>query len=175
MLSCQNFRHIPNIHTRVPTDDPLIQSHPNNVKARRNWWWLVPPCQAAPVCSVQLSDLHPSAWSSKLMMETHRKSQSRIRGGGFNQLLEHQNKPSPSSRSLPFECFEYSIFILSIFKSNLPAGYKLKILFPNLFVTWGLRWGAGENVRLCFVLGLLMVWFLRNDSLTEEREWPTEV
>ena len=36
MLSCQNFRHIPDIHTRVPSDDPRIRNHPNNVETRRN-------------------------------------------------------------------------------------------------------------------------------------------
>jgi hypothetical protein len=36
MLSCQNFRHIPDIHTRVPSDDPCIRNHPSNAKTRRN-------------------------------------------------------------------------------------------------------------------------------------------
>jgi hypothetical protein len=36
MLSCQNFRHIPDIHTRVPADDPCTQNNPNNAKTRRN-------------------------------------------------------------------------------------------------------------------------------------------
>ncbi len=36
MLSCQNFRHIPDIHTRVPSDDPRIRNHPSNAKTRRN-------------------------------------------------------------------------------------------------------------------------------------------
>jgi hypothetical protein len=36
MLSCQNFRHIPVIHLRIPTSDPHIQNHPANAKTRRN-------------------------------------------------------------------------------------------------------------------------------------------
>ena len=36
MLSCQNFRHIPDIHTRVPSDDPRIRNYPSNTKTRRN-------------------------------------------------------------------------------------------------------------------------------------------
>jgi hypothetical protein len=36
MLSCQNFRHIPDIHTRAPSDDPRIRNHPHNAKTRRN-------------------------------------------------------------------------------------------------------------------------------------------
>ena len=36
MLSCQNFRHIPDIHTRVPSDDPRIRNHPSNAETRRN-------------------------------------------------------------------------------------------------------------------------------------------
>ena len=36
MLLCQNFRHIPDMHTRVPLDDPHIRNHPNNAKTRRN-------------------------------------------------------------------------------------------------------------------------------------------
>jgi hypothetical protein len=36
MLSCQNFRHIPDIHTRVQQDNPRIRNHPDNTKTRRN-------------------------------------------------------------------------------------------------------------------------------------------
>jgi hypothetical protein len=36
MLSCQNFRHISNIHTRVQQDDPRIRNHPDNAETRRN-------------------------------------------------------------------------------------------------------------------------------------------
>ncbi len=36
LLLCQNFRHIPDIHTRVPTDDPCIQNDPDNAKMRQN-------------------------------------------------------------------------------------------------------------------------------------------
>jgi hypothetical protein len=36
MLACQNFRHIPEIHTCVPPDDPSIRNHPENTKKRRN-------------------------------------------------------------------------------------------------------------------------------------------
>jgi hypothetical protein len=36
MLTCQNFRHIPDIHTRVAPDDPRIRNHPENAKTRRN-------------------------------------------------------------------------------------------------------------------------------------------
>ncbi len=36
MLLCQNFRHIPNIHTRIHSEDPRIRNHPNNAKTRRN-------------------------------------------------------------------------------------------------------------------------------------------
>jgi hypothetical protein len=36
MLSCQNFRHIPDIHTRVPSDDPRTRNHPDNTETRRN-------------------------------------------------------------------------------------------------------------------------------------------
>jgi hypothetical protein len=36
MLSCQNFRHIPDIHTRVQEDNPRIRNHPDNTKTRRN-------------------------------------------------------------------------------------------------------------------------------------------
>ena len=35
-ISCQNFRHIPEIHTRVPSSDPRIRNHPNKAKTRRN-------------------------------------------------------------------------------------------------------------------------------------------
>jgi hypothetical protein len=36
MLSCQNFWHISNIHTRIYLEDPHIQNHPNNAQTRRN-------------------------------------------------------------------------------------------------------------------------------------------
>jgi hypothetical protein len=36
MLSCQNFRHIPDIHTRVQQDNPRIRNHPDNGETRRN-------------------------------------------------------------------------------------------------------------------------------------------
>jgi len=36
MLSFQNFRHIPDIHTRAPSDDPRIRNHPHNAETRRN-------------------------------------------------------------------------------------------------------------------------------------------
>ncbi len=36
MLACQNFRHIPEIHRRVPPDDPTIRNHHENSKMRRN-------------------------------------------------------------------------------------------------------------------------------------------
>ena len=36
MLSCQNFRHIPDIYMRVPQDDPHIRNHPDNAKTRKN-------------------------------------------------------------------------------------------------------------------------------------------
>jgi len=35
-LSCQNFRHIPDIHVRVQQDDPHIRNHPDNAETRRN-------------------------------------------------------------------------------------------------------------------------------------------
>jgi hypothetical protein len=35
MLSCHNFQHIPDIHTRIHSD-PCIQNHPNNAETRRN-------------------------------------------------------------------------------------------------------------------------------------------
>ena len=36
MLSCQNYRHIPDIHLRIPTNDSCIWNHPANVKTRSN-------------------------------------------------------------------------------------------------------------------------------------------
>ena len=36
MLSCQNFRHIPNIHMRVQQDNPRSRNHPDNTEIRRN-------------------------------------------------------------------------------------------------------------------------------------------
>ena len=36
MLSCQNFRHIPDIHMRVQQDDPCIRNHPDNSETRRH-------------------------------------------------------------------------------------------------------------------------------------------
>jgi hypothetical protein len=36
MLTGQNFRHIPDIHTRVAPDDPRIRNHPENAMTRRN-------------------------------------------------------------------------------------------------------------------------------------------
>ncbi len=36
MSSCQNFRHIPDIHTRIQQDDHHIRNHPDSVKMRRN-------------------------------------------------------------------------------------------------------------------------------------------
>jgi hypothetical protein len=35
MLSCQNFRHIPDIHTRIQQDDPRIRNQPDNAETRR--------------------------------------------------------------------------------------------------------------------------------------------
>jgi hypothetical protein len=34
MMACQNLWHIPNIHTRIHSEDPRIQNHPNNAKTR---------------------------------------------------------------------------------------------------------------------------------------------
>jgi hypothetical protein len=36
MLSCQNFRHILDIHLKIPTNGPRIRNHPANVKTRKN-------------------------------------------------------------------------------------------------------------------------------------------
>jgi hypothetical protein len=36
MVTCQNFRHIPDIHTGVAPDDSRIRNHPENAKIRRN-------------------------------------------------------------------------------------------------------------------------------------------
>ncbi len=36
MLLCQNFWHIPDIHTRIHSEDPRIRNHPDNVETRRN-------------------------------------------------------------------------------------------------------------------------------------------
>jgi hypothetical protein len=36
MSSCQNFRHIPDIHMRVQQDHPRIRNHPDNAELRRN-------------------------------------------------------------------------------------------------------------------------------------------
>jgi len=36
MLSCQNFRHIPDVNKRIPPDDPRIRNHPNNAETRKN-------------------------------------------------------------------------------------------------------------------------------------------
>jgi len=36
MLSCQNFRHIPDIHMRIQQDDPRIRNHPDNAETRRD-------------------------------------------------------------------------------------------------------------------------------------------
>jgi hypothetical protein len=36
MLSCQNFRHTPDIHMRVQQDDSCIRNHPDNAETRRN-------------------------------------------------------------------------------------------------------------------------------------------
>jgi hypothetical protein len=36
MLACQNFRHIPDIHTQVAPDDPIIRNYPENAETRGN-------------------------------------------------------------------------------------------------------------------------------------------
>jgi hypothetical protein len=36
MLTYQNFRHIPDIHRRIPRDDPRQRNNPNNAETRRN-------------------------------------------------------------------------------------------------------------------------------------------
>jgi hypothetical protein len=36
MLACQNFRRIPETHTRVDPADPRVRNHPKNAKTRRN-------------------------------------------------------------------------------------------------------------------------------------------
>jgi ankyrin repeat protein len=36
MLTCQNFCHIPDIHRRIPQDDPRQQNNPNNSETQRN-------------------------------------------------------------------------------------------------------------------------------------------
>jgi hypothetical protein len=36
MLTCQSFRHIPDIHRRIPLDDPRQKNNPNNSETRRN-------------------------------------------------------------------------------------------------------------------------------------------
>jgi hypothetical protein len=36
MLTYQNFRHIPDIHRRIPRDDPRQRNKPNNAETRRN-------------------------------------------------------------------------------------------------------------------------------------------
>jgi hypothetical protein len=49
MFSCQNFRHIPDAHTRVAPDDPRIRNHPEIAETRRNvggnmhWHVRLPP------------------------------------------------------------------------------------------------------------------------------------
>jgi hypothetical protein len=36
MITYQNFRHIPDIHRRIPRDDPRQRNNPNNAETRRN-------------------------------------------------------------------------------------------------------------------------------------------
>jgi hypothetical protein len=36
MIQYQNFRHIPDIHRRIPRDDPRQRNNPNNAETRRN-------------------------------------------------------------------------------------------------------------------------------------------
>jgi hypothetical protein len=36
MLLCQNFRHIPDVNRRIPSDNPRIRNHPNNAETRKN-------------------------------------------------------------------------------------------------------------------------------------------
>jgi len=36
MIKYQNFRHIPDIHRRIPQDDPRQHNNPNNAETRRN-------------------------------------------------------------------------------------------------------------------------------------------
>jgi hypothetical protein len=36
MLSCQNFRHIPDAHTQIALENSKIRNHPENAKMRKN-------------------------------------------------------------------------------------------------------------------------------------------
>jgi hypothetical protein len=91
MLSCQNFRHIPDIHLRIPTNDPHIWNHPAKAKMRRNAGGdshrrvKLPP----------FAQFSPSSWS---IIDGGNTSESLIqdRGRGFsNRLLEHWFQTQP--------------------------------------------------------------------------------
>ena len=96
MLSCQNFRHIPDIHLRIPTNNPHIQNHPANVKTRSNGGGDLHRHVMLPsFAQFSLANIIPSAWS---IIDGGNTSESPIRdrGRGFsNRLLEHWFQTQP--------------------------------------------------------------------------------
>jgi hypothetical protein len=81
------------------------------------------------------------------------ESQSRIGGVGFDRLLEHRFKPSPSGRTLSFGCSAYFIFHLTYFSSTLSDGNKPKILVLSLFCYLGTEARSWKKCEALFCAG----------------------
>ena len=95
MLSCQNFRHIPDIHTRVPSDDLHIQNHPSNAETRRN-------VGGDSSCRVRLPPFALFSWASAiwvvgLTIDGGNTSEGRsgIGGGGFKLITRTSIQTQP--------------------------------------------------------------------------------
>jgi hypothetical protein len=119
MLSCQNFRHIPDVNRRIPSDDPCIQNHPNNAETRK---MLVETHTAMSDCLRLLYTAEqplPECLSYLNWWWKHiGKPDMGLGEGFFDRLLEHRFKPSPSGRTISLDAFAYFIslsFILHIF------------------------------------------------------------
>ena len=101
MLSCQNFRHIPEIHTRVPQDYPCIRNHPDNAETKRNIGGdSHRRISLPPFSRFNWEHSFLSAWSFSIDGGSTLDSWSGIGGGGYQSLNIDLNPACPIGPSL---------------------------------------------------------------------------
>ncbi len=152
MLTYQNFCHIPDIHRRIPRDDPRQHNNPNNAETRRNVGGNM-LCQAhlPPAFSLYSQTDSQSKHLDYQMVETHRLL---IWDRGRGQIGYQNTNFKPILKILSF-------MLLYRWSQD-----KQKHLVPKSFVTWRLMRGVLTRDLFIIVLvpkyynysGILVCW-----------------
>ena len=125
MFSYHNFRHIPDIHMRIPQDDPRIRNHPDNAKTQGVM--LVETHSFALGCilfqgSIAETSPFSSAWCFQLMAEAHRIADQGSWEGFFNQQTIDSN-PACLTGPSPLH-IAYFIFIINFTRSAVVERWR---------------------------------------------------